>query len=65
MKRLAARLFSMLPALCVAAPVLASDGAAVPEGSALTLFALGILGVIIGRKGAMRPKDREKGPEER
>ncbi len=60
MKRIAARLLSMLPALCAAAPVLAGDGAAVPEGSALALFALGIVGVIVGWRGGMRPKDRSK-----
>lgn len=60
MKRIVARLLSMLPALCAAAPVLAGDGTPVPEGSALTLFALGIIGVIVGWRGGMRPKDRGK-----
>jgi len=43
-----------------ASPAMAASGAQVPEGSAVTLFALGLLGVIIGRRGAMRPKDRDK-----
>ncbi|HTN15480.1 MAG TPA: hypothetical protein VL094_11830 [Sphingomonadaceae bacterium] len=60
MKLIVTRLLSMLPALCAAAPVLAGDGAQVPEGSALTLFALGIIGVIVGWRGGMRPKDRGK-----
>jgi hypothetical protein len=37
---------------------LAGDGTQVPEGSQLTLFALGLLGVIVGRRLAMRsPED--------
>jgi hypothetical protein len=44
-------------------PVLASDGSQVPEGSQLTLFALGILGVLLGRRASMRrpDKDRDEG----
>lgn len=44
----------------LASPALAGDGVQVPEGSALTLFALGVLGVIVGRRGSMRPKDRNR-----
>jgi hypothetical protein len=47
----------------LASPALAADSVAVPEGSALTLLALGMLGVIIGRRGAMRPKERTKDGE--
>ena len=47
----------------IASPALADNGTQVPEGSAITLFALGLIGVIIGRRGAMRPKDRAKDPE--
>lgn len=38
-------------------PVLAATASQVPEGSGLTLFALGILGVIVGRKLSMGSKD--------
>ena len=38
-------------------PVFAEASASVPEGSSITLLALGLLGIIIGRRGAMRPKD--------
>lgn len=37
-------------------PAWARDSTAVPEGSHLTLFALGLLGVIIGRRCSMRRK---------
>lgn len=50
------RLTFALAALAYAAPAWAQDGAAVPEGSQLTLFALGLLGVIIGRRASMRRK---------
>jgi hypothetical protein len=43
-----------------ATPALASTGAPVPEGSAVTLLALGLVGVIVGRRGSMRRKDRDK-----
>ncbi|MEO5706703.1 MAG: hypothetical protein ABIT10_12375 [Alteraurantiacibacter sp.] len=33
-----------------AAPVAAADSAQVPEGSSVTLFALGIAGVMLGRR---------------
>jgi hypothetical protein len=41
-------------------PVLASDGSQVPEGSQLTLFALGILGVLLGRRASMRRPDKDR-----
>jgi hypothetical protein len=48
-------------ALVTSAPAWANDGTAVPEGSQLTLFALGLLGVIIGRRASMRSgKDRKQ-----
>lgn len=40
-----------------AAPLHASTSASVPEPSDLALFALGLLGVIIGRHGLAPPKD--------
>ena len=41
-----------------ASPALAGEvGTQVPEASALTLFALGVLGVLVGRQAAKRSKD--------
>ena len=58
------RLLSILPALATASPVLAASKITqVPEGSALTLLALGVLGVIIGRRGSMRPRDSKPDSE--
>ena len=42
-----------------AAPASASAAAQVPEASSVTLFALGVLGVIIGRRLSMRKSDRD------
>ena len=39
-----------------ATPALAA-GVAVPEPSSMALFGLGIMGVIIGRRGARRKRD--------
>lgn len=47
------RVFIGLSALAMAAPAWAQQSAQVPEGSQLTLFALGVLGVIIGRRASM------------
>lgn len=45
----------------VASPAFAiGDVQQVPEASAVTLFALGVLGVIIGRRGSMRSRDSSK-----
>jgi hypothetical protein len=52
--------FVALMLALAASPALANgDGAQVPEASAMTLFALGVLGIIIGRRGAMRSKDKD------
>ena len=51
-----ARFSCALLFLVYAAPAWADAGAQVPEGSQLTLFALGILGVVIGRRFATRRK---------
>ncbi len=41
-----------------AAPASAADGTAqVPEGSSLTLFALGLAGVMIGRRFSSRKRE--------
>jgi len=42
--------------LCFATPALAA-GTAVAEPSSMALFGLGVLGVIIGRRGARRKRD--------
>ena len=50
-----AHLFIGLAFLVTPAAAMASAGIPVPEGSQFTLFALGVLGVIIGRRASMRP----------
>jgi hypothetical protein len=52
----------MVPRLLLAVSLLATPtaafaagAAALPEGSQATLFALGLLGVIVGRRASMRP----------
>ena len=54
------RLTLMLAALASAAPAWAQESAAVPEGSHLTLFALGLLGVIVGRRAAINAQRRQR-----
>lgn len=54
------RLLLAFGILVLAAPAWARDGTAVPEGSHLTLFALGVLGVIIGRRAAIRAQRRQR-----
>ena len=44
-----------LAALLAASPAWASGGVEIPEPTDLTLLALGIAGLIIGRRGAKRP----------
>lgn len=48
--------------LVTPAAALAAGAAAVTEGSQATLFALGLLGVIVGRRASMHKpgKDREQ-----
>jgi len=45
--------------LISAAPAAAQGIAQVPEASSLTLFGLGVAGVLIGRRLSMRGKDRD------
>jgi hypothetical protein len=52
------RILLALIALATAAPAWAQRGTAVPEGSHLTLFALGLIGVIVGRRLSMRSRKR-------
>ena len=59
---MATRISLALTALVSSAPAWGQDGTAVPEGSHLTLFALGLLGVIIGRRASSakrRKRDRD------
>ena len=52
------RLLVCLIALTTPAAAFAAGGVPVPEGSQFTLFALGALGVLIGRRASMRrPED--------
>jgi hypothetical protein len=55
-----ARLFIALSLLATPAAALAAGGVPVPEGSQATLFALGLLGVIIGRRASMRKPDADR-----
>lgn len=49
-----ARLLIALCLLVTPAAALAEAGAQVPEGSQFTLFALGVLGVLVGRRLSTR-----------
>jgi hypothetical protein len=55
-----ARLLVSLWLFLSAVPALAGEGSQVPEGSQLTLFALGILGVLVGRRASMRRPDKDR-----
>ena len=57
------RILVALMALASAAPAWAEDGIAVPEGSHLTLFALGLLGVIVGRRASISAQRRARAKE--
>ena len=52
------RILAALVLLVSAAPAWAGTSTAVPEGSDVTLFALGLLGVIIGRRASMNAQRR-------
>ena len=61
------RILAAVAVLVSAAPAWAQESAAVPEGSHLTLFALGVLGVIVGRRASInaqrRARERERKPD--
>jgi len=57
---MAFRFLVALIALATAAPAWAHDSTAVPEGSHVTLFALGLLGVIVGRRASMTAQRRTR-----
>ena len=44
-----------LLALAAEAPAVASNGVTIPDPSAATLLAMGVLGLIVGRQGGRRP----------
>lgn len=46
--------------LLSAVPAWAQDAASVPEGSQFTLFALGVLGVIVGRRASIWAQRRNR-----
>ena len=50
-------------ALLSAAPAWAQDGTAVPEGSHVTLFALGLIGVIVCRRASINAQRRQRAKE--
>lgn len=54
------RILAAVAVLVSAAPAWAQESAAVPEGSHLTLFALGVLGVIVGRRAAISAQRRQR-----
>lgn len=57
---MATRFIPALILLLSAAPALAAGTAPVPEAPAATLFALGVLGVIVGRRASMKQKDERE-----
>ena len=63
MQALALRLTALTLVLS-ASPALAGEaGSQVPEASSGLLFALGVLGVLVGRRGGMREKRKDVGGE--
>jgi hypothetical protein len=54
------RFFVCLVALVTPATAYAAGGVPVPEGSQFTLFGLGLLGVIIGRRASMRRSEDDR-----
>ena len=54
------RLLLALTALFYAAPAWAQESSAVPEGSQVTLFALGLIGVIVGRRASINVQRRQR-----
>ena len=49
------RLLLAVSLLATPTAAFAAGATALPEGSQATLFALGLLGVIVGRRASMRP----------
>jgi hypothetical protein len=59
MGKAAINLAITVTALLAASPAWASGGMAIPEPTDITLLALGLAGVIIGRRGAKRPPPQD------
>lgn len=57
--RLALAALLLLCAVPAAANAVAGASAQVPEASSVTLFALGVLGVIVGRRLSMRKSNKD------
>lgn len=57
---MSARFLIGVGALVSSAPAWAQDAAPVPEGSQLTLFVLGLLGVIVGRRASIAAQRRRR-----
>jgi hypothetical protein len=51
---------SALTLALLANPAVASGGAQIPESSTLSLFALGVLGVLVGRRAVMNARRNER-----
>ena len=60
---MAPRILVAVIALASAAPAWAHDSTAVPEGSHVTLFALGLIGVIVGRRASINAQRRARAKE--
>ena len=63
MQELVFRLTAIALALSASPAFAGETGAQVPEASSAMLFALGLLGVLVGRRGAMRTKDKDEASE--
>ena len=61
---MALRFLVALIAFATAAPAWAHDSTAVPEGSHVTLFALGLLGVIVGRRASITAQRRTRAQDD-
>jgi hypothetical protein len=48
-----------MTALAASAPALAADATVLPDPSGLTLLALGVTGLILGRRAAARKSDED------
>jgi hypothetical protein len=53
-----ARILFVLSLVALAVPAQAADGAQVPEGSSVTLFAIGLAGLILGRRLSSSKNDK-------
>ncbi|MEO5598167.1 MAG: hypothetical protein ABIQ66_06065 [Novosphingobium sp.] len=51
---LASQLLAAFPAVLLAAPVTAHGGVDIPEPTDFALFSLGVIGLILGRRAAMK-----------